>query len=48
MTEQKVKFKAFDLYDMEEIEVKDIALKSYINLEGKLVLKKSSQKTYQF
>jgi len=48
MTEQKVKFKAFDLYDMEEIEVKDIALKSYINLEGKLVLKSYGKHTEKF
>ena len=48
MTEQKVKFKAFDLYDMEEIEVKDIALKSYINLEGKLVLKSYGRHTEKF
>ncbi len=32
-------FKIFDLYDLSEIEVKDIGLKSAINLEPKLILK---------
>lgn len=32
-------FKLFDLYDVSDIEIKDPALKSYVNLEPKLLLK---------
>jgi small subunit ribosomal protein S7 len=41
MTEQITlpKFKIFDMYDVSEIEVKDLGLKSAINLDAKLVLK---------
>lgn len=43
MTEQEVKqaegFKLFDMYDVSDIEVKDPALKPYINLSPKLLLK---------
>ena len=42
MIEEEVKlpvFKIFDLYDISGIEVKDIGLKSAINLEPKLILK---------
>jgi small subunit ribosomal protein S7 len=41
MTEekQKINFKIFDKYDISEIEVKDLGLKSVINLEPKLILK---------
>jgi len=41
MIEQKTKqnFKIFDLYDLSEISVKDVGLKSAINLEPKLILK---------
>ena len=46
MTEQKEKtkqeisnFKIFDLYDLSDIEVKDLGLKSVINLQPKLILK---------
>lgn len=38
MTEA-LKFKIFDLYDTEGIEVKDLGLKSVINLQPKLILK---------
>ncbi|NCO11189.1 30S ribosomal protein S7 [Candidatus Pacearchaeota archaeon CG_4_9_14_0_2_um_filter_39_13] len=41
-------FKAFNLYDMEEIEVKDIALKPYINLQGKLLVKSHGRNTKRF
>ncbi len=43
-----MKFKAFDLYDMEEIEVKDMALKPYINLSGKLLVKSHGRHTEKF
>jgi len=41
MTEekQKINFKIFNKYDISEIEVKDLGLKSVINLEPKLILK---------
>jgi len=43
-----IEFKAFGLYDMGEIEVKDIALKPYINLEGKLLIKSYGRNTKRF
>lgn len=43
MTEQMIKqpinFKIFDLYDISQIEVKDLGLKNAINLNPKLILK---------
>jgi len=41
-------FKAFDLYDMDEIEVKDITLKPYINLSGKLLIKSYGRNLKRF
>ena len=34
-----MEFKIFDLYDMKDIEINDEALKPYINIEGKLLIK---------
>lgn len=34
-----MEFKVFDLYDMKDIEISDEALKPYINVEGKLLIK---------
>jgi small subunit ribosomal protein S7 len=48
MTEQKMNFRVFDLYDVSEIEVKDPGLKSVINLEPKLVLKSSGRHTEKY
>lgn len=49
MTEQKIpKFKVFDLYDLSEIEVKDLGLKAAINLEPKLVLKSHGKNRQKF
>ena len=54
MTEQKttqssqLKFKVFDLYDLEEIEINDKGLKSAINLEPKLVLKSHGRNVQKF
>jgi len=46
--EKKEKFKIFDLYDTEGIEVKDIGLKSAINLEPKLALKSHGRNAQKF
>ena len=50
MTEQKTLpiFKAFDLYDISEIEVNDLGLKSAINLEPKLILKSQGTNTQKY
>jgi small subunit ribosomal protein S7 len=42
------KFKIFDLYETEGIEVKDIGLKSAINLEPKLALKSHGRNVQKF
>jgi len=50
MTEQKtlLKFKIFDKYDLSEIEVKDLGLKSAINLKPKLILKSQGRNVVKF
>ena len=40
--------KIFDLFDMEGIEIKDPALKKYINLDARLVLKSHGRHTEKF
>lgn len=42
------KFKIFDLYDLEGIEVKDLGLRSAINLQPKLVLKSYGRNFQKF
>lgn len=39
LDKEKINFKIFDKYDVSEIEVKDLGLKSAINLEPKLIIK---------
>lgn len=48
MTEQKEKinFKIFDLYDISGIEIKDLGLKSVINLQPKLVIQSHGRNTH--
>lgn len=41
-------YKIFDLYDLSEVKVEDPALKKYINLEPKLVLKSHGRHVYKF
>jgi len=49
MAEQKIiNFKIFDLYETEGIEVKDLGLKSVINLEPKLILKSHGRNFQKF
>ena len=48
MTEQEIKFKLFDLYDMSAIEVKDVALRPYLNLNPKLLLKSYGRASGKF
>lgn len=50
MTEQKTipKFKIFDLYDTEEINVEDPGLKQFINLQPKLILKTHGRNAHKF
>ena len=50
MTEQTLlpKFKIFDLYDLSEIKVEDLGLKSAINLEPKLILKSYGRHSEKF
>lgn len=46
--EQIPKFKIFDLYETERIEIKDIGLKSVINLNPKLALKSHGRNVQKF
>ena len=46
MTE--IKFKVFDIYDMDEVEVKDTALTPYINLAPKLLIKSKGKEEGKF
>ena len=50
MTEekQKINFKIFDLYDISGIEVKDLGLKSVINLQPKLILQSHGRNVQRF
>ena len=43
MSEQ-ANFKIFDLYDTSEVQVKDAALRPYVNLSGKLILKSQGRR----
>ena len=43
-----MKFKVFDLYDMNEVKVIDISLKPYINLDAKLILKSQGRNVDKF
>ena len=43
-----ISFKIFDKYDLSEIEVKDLGLKSAINLEPKLILKSQGRNVVKF
>lgn len=45
---QEIKFKIFDLYETDGIEVKDIGLKSVINLQPKLILKSQGRNIQKF
>jgi small subunit ribosomal protein S7 len=45
---QPLKFKIFDLYDTEGIEVKDLGLKNVINLQPKLILKSYGRNLQKF
>jgi len=44
----KMQFKIFDLYDMKNINVEDIGLKSVINLQPKLILKSHGRNFQKF
>lgn len=46
MAEQSIKL--FDMYTVDEVEVKDAALKPYINLQPKLLLKSQGRKLEKF
>ncbi len=55
MTEQKLEtqdseeqFKVFDLYEVSNLEIKDPALKPYINLSGKLLIKSQGRNLEKF
>jgi small subunit ribosomal protein S7 len=43
-----MKFKIFDIYDVEEVKVTDEALRNYINLEGKLLIKSQGRNEGKF
>ena len=43
-----MKFKIFDLYDMDEVKVIDVSLKPYINLDAKLILKSQGRNVSKF
>ena len=43
-----MKFKVFDIYDMDEVEVNDSALVPYLNLEGKLIVKSQGKNSGKF
>src|SRR3989344_5335382 len=48
MVDQKISFKIFDLYDISEVQVKDPALKPYLNLSPKLLLKSQGRNSEKF
>ncbi len=48
MEQEKVAVKIFDLYDTSNIEVKDRAIKPYINLNAKLLLKSHGRNQEKF
>lgn len=39
MIEQEEQFKLFDIYDVSDIQIKDLALKQYVNLSPRLLIK---------
>ena len=43
-----MKFKVFNIYDMEEVEVSDSALVPYLNLDGKLIVKSQGKNSGKF
>jgi small subunit ribosomal protein S7 len=43
-----MKFKIFDMYDMEEIQVSDPALEPYMNLDGRLLVKSQGRNLGKF
>ena len=43
-----MKFKVFDIYDMDEVEVSDSALVPYLNLDGRLVVKSQGKNSGKF
>jgi small subunit ribosomal protein S7 len=43
-----MEFKVFDIYDVSKIEIKDPAMKPYINLSGKLLIKNQGRNTEKF
>ena len=43
-----MKFKVFDLYDVENIKIEDTALEPYINLDGKLLVKSHGRNLGKF
>lgn len=45
---QEIKFKIFDLYETDGIEVKDLGLKSVVNLQPKLILKSQGRNIQKF
>lgn len=45
---EKINFKIFDLYDISGIEVKDVGLKSVINLQPKLILQSHGRNVQRF
>ena len=46
--QQKSEFKLFDKYDVSDVEVKDSALKPYINLQQRLLLKSQGRNLERF
>ena len=40
-------FKIFDLYSMDGIQIKDVALRPHINLQGKLLLRSGTRKKFE-
>ena len=48
MTEQTQQLKLFDMFDVSNIEIKDSALKQYINLEPKLLMKSQGRNVGKF
>ncbi len=48
MTEQTQQLKLFDMFDVSNIEIKDPALKQYINLEPKLLMKSQGRNVGKF
>src|SRR3989344_6639454 len=43
-----MKFKIFDLYDVENVQVNDLSIKPYLNLDGKLLIKSQGRNIGKF